>query len=238
MVVELRVPKNQTLVHIETPNQAPTTIVVEENAQLHHVRLLANAQNLPTVTVQVAANAQYKFDFLLADAANAVQSMVVHLNAPNASAHIHGVQLGSATVTAGSNFLVKHMAPQCSSRQFVRNVLNDSSKLEFVGKVFVDQVAQKTDGYQLCNSILLSEKAEIKTRPELEIYADDVKCSHGNTVGCLDLMALFYLKQRGLSAAEAKKMLLGSFVAEVFDNEQAEEHLLPACMAWLDKHVA
>jgi Fe-S cluster assembly protein SufD len=229
---EIRVPKNSTVLHIETAENAPQLVVLEENAQFHHVRVVG--ANSPAVQVNVAANASYKLDYVLANAANAEQKLVVDLQAPNAYASIHGVQLASSDVYAGSNILVRHLAPHCASRQFVRNILAGQAKLGFVGKVYVDQVAQKTDGYQLCNSILLSEKAEVKTRPELEIYADDVKCSHGNTVGKLDDTALFYLTQRGLSRVEAKKMLLESFLAEVLESEQAATHLLPMCLNWLN----
>ena len=103
--------------------------------------------------------------------------------------------------------------------------MQGQSRGVFQGKVHVHQIAQQTDGYQLCNSILLSDKAEMDTKPELEIYADDVKCSHGATTAELDEDPLFYLQARGIDKNEAQAMLLQAFVAESLEAFEDDEEI-------------
>ena len=112
---------------------------------------------------------------------------------------------------------INHFSPNCKSYQKVKNVLNDESKGVYQGKIFVKDVAQKTDAYQLSKAILLSEGSEFDSKPELEIYADDVKCSHGSTSGSLDKDSIYYLMTRGLSKKESTKLLVNGFLNEVID---------------------
>ncbi|MFL2889427.1 MAG: Fe-S cluster assembly protein SufD [Pelagibacteraceae bacterium] len=113
---------------------------------------------------------------------------------------------------------VKHLKPNCSSYQKIKNVLKDNSKGAYQGKIFVKEIAQKTDAYQLSKALILSEKAEFNAKPELEIYADDVKCSHGSTSGNMNEDSIFYLMTRGLSRKKAKELLTKAFLNEVIDN--------------------
>ena len=113
---------------------------------------------------------------------------------------------------------INHFSPNCKSYQKVKNVLNAESKGVYQGKIFVKDVAQKTDAYQLSKAILLSEKSEFDSKPELEIYADDVKCSHGSTSGSLDNDSIYYLMSRGLSKKESTKLLVDGFLNEVVDS--------------------
>jgi Fe-S cluster assembly protein SufD len=110
--------------------------------------------------------------------------------------------------------LIEHESPNCYSNQNYRNILNDECRGVFQGKVHVHQIAQQTDGYQLCNSIMLSDRCEMDTKPELEIYADDVKCSHGATTAQLDEDPLFYLQARGIPKDQAQALLLHAFIGE------------------------
>ncbi len=112
---------------------------------------------------------------------------------------------------------VNHLAPNCSSYQKVKNVLNSESKGIFQGKIHVKDVAQKTDAYQLSKALLLTDNAEFNSKPELEIYADDVKCSHGSTSGSLDEDSLHYLMTRGLNRKESAKLLIRGFLNEVVE---------------------
>ena len=112
---------------------------------------------------------------------------------------------------------VNHLAENTKSYQLIKSVLNDSSKGVYQGKIFVDPSAQKTDGYQLSKAILLSENAEFNAKPELEIYADDVKCSHGSTSGSLDENAIFYLMSRGISKNDAHNLLINGFLLDVVE---------------------
>ena len=132
-------------------------------------------------------------------------------------AHLNGAQLLSGPQHADFTTVVRHDAPPCTSRQTVKNVLAGRSHGVFQGRIEVARAAQKTDGYQMNQALLLSPDAEIDTKPELEIFADDVKCSHGATVGELDAEQLFYLRSRGIPDAEARAMLVRAFLAEALD---------------------
>ena len=113
---------------------------------------------------------------------------------------------------------INHNAPNCQSYQKIKNVLNDQSKGVYQGKIFVKNIAQKTDAYQLSKALILNDKSEFDAKPELEIYADDVKCSHGSTSGSVDFDSIHYLKSRGIPEEEALKMLINGFLSEVLDN--------------------
>ena len=112
---------------------------------------------------------------------------------------------------------INHLSPNCKSHQKVKNVLNAESRGVYQGKIFVKDVAQKTDAYQLSKAILLSESSEFDSKPELEIYADDVKCSHGSTSGNLDKDSIYYLMTRGLNQLESKQLLVNAFLNEITD---------------------
>ena len=133
--------------------------------------------------------------------------------------------------------VVDHQMPNCVSRQIVRGVLDDAAKGVFQGKVIVARDAQKTDGNQMSRALLLSRKCEADAKPELEIYADDVVCSHGATVGELDDDHLFYLTSRGIPKAQARQMLIEAFLSDVLDgveDERLKAHGLPQVSAWLE----
>ena len=112
---------------------------------------------------------------------------------------------------------INHLAENTKSYQLIKSILNDKSKGVYQGKIFVNEIAQKTDGYQLSKTLLLDENTEFNGKPELEIYADDVKCSHGSTSGNLDENAIFYLMSRGLDFKEAKKLLIEGFINDVIE---------------------
>lgn len=116
---------------------------------------------------------------------------------------------------------VEHVAPNCFSRELYKGLLDEHSHGVFNGKVYVHPEAQKTDGKQTNNTLLLSQDAQIDTKPQLEIFADDVKCTHGATVGRIDATALFYLKSRGVSAGLARQLLMYAFAADVLETLDA-----------------
>ena len=121
---------------------------------------------------------------------------------------------------------INHLAPNCRSYQKIKNVLENDSTGVYQGKIFVKDIAQKTDAYQLSKALILDDKAEFNAKPELEIYADDVKCSHGSTSGSIDEDAIHYLMTRGIKLSIAKKLLINGFLNEIFENIQ-EEKLKP-----------
>ncbi len=112
---------------------------------------------------------------------------------------------------------INHHAPNCPSYQKVKNVLNNESRGVYQGKIFVKNIAQKTDAYQLSRALILDDAAEFDAKPELEIYADDVKCSHGSTSGNIDENSIFYLMSRGLSRVQAKQLIIDGFLLEVVE---------------------
>jgi len=112
---------------------------------------------------------------------------------------------------------INHLAENTKSYQLIKSVLNDNSKGVYQGKIFVNSRAQKTDGYQLSKALLLNENTEFDAKPELEIYADDVKCSHGSTSGNLDEEAIFYLMSRGLNYQQSRKLLINGFLLDVVE---------------------
>ncbi len=118
---------------------------------------------------------------------------------------------------------VKHLNENTKSYQLIKSVLNDKSKAVYQGKIYVDSIAQKTDGYQLSKAVLLNEDTEFNAKPELEIYADDVKCSHGSASGSLNENSIFYLRSRGLNYKEAKNLLIKGFLLDVIDKITDEE---------------
>ncbi|MEE9434235.1 MAG: SufD family Fe-S cluster assembly protein [Sphingorhabdus sp.] len=148
-----------------------------------------------------------------------------------------GVQLGAGNQTLEIITNVTHAEPNATSSQIIRNVLAGKATGSYLGKVAVARDAQKTDSEQSVKAMLLDRTATANAKPELEIYADDVLCAHGATVGELDDAALYYLASRGLPPAEAKKLLLQAFVAGVFDGAADEAMLTEKALAKLGELV-
>lgn len=141
----------------------------------------------------------------------------VALAGENAEALLNGVWMLSENKEAHTHVLMDHQAPFCRSMQRYKGVLNDASESSFEGKILVRQAAQKTEAFQLNHNVLLSDKASAQSKPNLEIFADDVKASHGATVGQLDKDQLFYMKTRGFEEADAKNMLIYGFCKEILN---------------------
>jgi Fe-S cluster assembly protein SufD len=139
------------------------------------------------------------------------------LQGPGCGATLNGLYMLGGSQHCDHQTRIVHAEPNCYSRELYKGVLDDASHGVFNGKVYVHPAAQKTDGKQTNNTLLLSERARIDTKPQLEIFADDVKCTHGATVGRIDETALFYMKSRGIPNAEARKLLTYAFAAEVLE---------------------
>ena len=211
---------------------AVTQIEVGAGATLWHYRIqdnAADAVHTQATHVTVAAAGRYESVVLASGAGFSRNQAHVELQGPEAHVTLNAVNLLRGTQTGDNTFLIEHQAPRCTSSQTVRSVLDGQARGVFQGKVHVHQAAQKTDGYQLCNSLILSEGAEMDTKPELEIYADDVKCSHGATTGQVDEEALFYLRSRGIPAGVARALLIEGFLAETVEGVQ-NENVRTACL--------
>ena len=146
-----------------------------------------------------------------------------NLEGQYSSAFINGIHSLSKNKHHEIRTNTKHLYENTKSYQLIKSVIDDSSKSVYQGKIYVDSKAQKTDGYQLSKAILLKEHAEFNAKPELEIYADDVKCSHGSASGSLDEDSIFYLMSRGLDQKTAKELLINGFLLDVVDKITDEE---------------
>lgn len=216
-----------------------TQIVLGENASLQHYRMQDDsAQAFYTQSTHIVLGRDARYEGFTLTTGGTLSRNQIHaeLNGPGADCHLNGINLQRGTQQADTTMLVEHRAPHCTSNQFLRTVLDNQSRGVYQGKVYVHREAQKTDGYQLANTLLLSEGAEMDTKPELEIYADDVKCSHGATTGRLDEDPLFYMRARGIPQVEARALLIEAFLAEVIDKVSSDAMrpiLADKVRAWL-----
>ncbi len=147
----------------------------------------------------------------------------VRLRGENSICYLNGAYLPTGKELVDNHSIIDHLVPHCESHELYKGVIYEQGKGVFNGKVFVRPDAQKTNAYQQNANIVMSDKASMNSKPELEIYADDVKCSHGSTTGQLDMDALFYLQCRGLSYDVAKQMLVNAFVGEVIERLVIDE---------------
>ena len=244
----IRIEQGATLTLLESGPAAArfnkvTEVEVAAGGTLHHVRAQGRDHERRAVThlfARLGAGAQLKSFTLTVNGRLTRNEAVVELVGEGASAHVAGAALGD-----GDDFLhddtvfITHTAPGCESRQVFKKVLRNGATGVFQGKILVHAEAQKTDGYQISQSLLLDDDSVFLAKPELEIYADDVKCSHGSTSGALDETGLFYLRSRGVPAALAKDLLVLAFVAEalaeIADPALAED-LTARLEGWLERH--
>ncbi len=207
-------------------------------AAFRHVRVQEGARGSAATHIfaRIGAGATFKTFTLSADGALSRNEVVYELHGDDAVGHCAGGLLATGEAQLDTVVFVTHRGLRGESRQVFKSVLDGRGRSVFQGKIFVRQGAQKTDGYQLSQSILLSEGAEFDAKPELEIYADDVKCSHGSTTGAMDADAMFYLQARGVPRREAEAMLVAAFVEEAIaevDHPGAAEALRGRVAAWM-----
>ena len=160
----------------------------------------------------------------------------VNLNGERCENHTYGLFIADGTQHVSNYTSVNHAKPYCTSNQHFKGILNESASGAFNGKIYVARDAQKTLAYQKNNNILLSPTARINSKPQLEIYADDVKCSHGATAGQLDGDALFYLRSRGIHESEAKHLLMYAFANDIISNISTT-HLKERVIDLIDKRL-
>jgi Fe-S cluster assembly protein SufD len=220
-----------------------TQIVLGKNSRLHHIRMFDEAEgavNTSFTHVKIDRDSSY-FGFSFIEGAGVVRNQIhTEVHGENAHAQVSGINLLTGKQHADTTITIEHQAPNCTSNQTYKSVLADTAHCVFQGKVHVHKPAQKTDGYQLSNALILSPGAEMDTKPELEIYADDVKCSHGATTGKLDDEPLFYMRSRGIPEKAARALLIQSFCApamELVNNEDICATLEGRIETWLAKHL-
>jgi Fe-S cluster assembly protein SufD len=203
-----------------------TEAVVGEGATLTHLKLQresSRAYHVGTLDVHQARDSHLVSFSFATGAALSRTNIYTELRGEGCGATLNGLYLGDGEQHIDHQTRIEHVEPNCYSRELYKGILDGSAHGVFNGKVYVHPAAQKTDGKQTNNTLLLSEKAQIDTKPQLEIFADDVKCTHGATVGRLDETALFYLKSRGIAGRTARQLLTYAFAADVLESiEQTE----------------
>ena len=206
-------------------------ITLNENASLE-LYVLQNVSNEASVTrefkIRQLADSRLKIVVITFNGGDIRNSYHVDLDGEGADTQIYGLYLIDKTQHVENRLKVNHNVPHCTSNEKFKGILDDEASGVFNGHVYVAKNAQKTDAQQNNSNILLTSKAKINTQPFLEIYADDVKCSHGTSTGQLDQEAMFYMRQRGISKANARILLMYAFAAEVSNhigNEMLHEHI-------------
>jgi Fe-S cluster assembly protein SufD len=218
-------------------------VEVGAGAQFHHVRMQGRDHERHAVThlyAQLGAGALFKSFTLTANGVLTRNEVVLDLAGEGAAAHVAGAAVGDGQFHHDDTVFVTHSAPRCESRQVFKKVLKNGAIGVFQGKILVKQVAQKTDGYQISQSLLLDEDSQFLAKPELEIYADDVKCSHGSTAGAIDDAALFYMQSRGVLRGQAQSLLVLAFLAEAIaeiEDELIADDIRARLEGWLARHA-
>lgn len=214
-------------------------IILRKGASLSHIRVLSeelSERNLSLVAVEANKNASYDQYALTLGASLVRNETRIRLLGEGASASLSGAFILSGNQHADTTTLVEHIAPNCTCQENFRGVLSDRSRGVFQGKIAVAEQAQKTDAQMMIRSLLLSNRAEMDAKPELEIYADDVKCAHGATIGSLDNEALFYFQSRGIPITEAKRLLIKAFTDETLTTIE-DEGIKSALRALTEKRL-
>lgn len=216
-----------------------TELDIGNKAAIQHIKLQREAFetiHLNVWSARLAADARYNAFQFSVGAALARNQIYVRFDGAGSAADVSGAILGRGKQHCDTTLVVEHLVPACESRELFKLVLDNEARGIFQGKVVVSPEAQKTDGKQMAQALLLSEGAEFDSKPELEIFADDVVCGHGATSGQIDEDLLFYLKSRGLPDKEARALLIQAFVGEAFevlDDEVLHDAFAAVSAEWL-----
>ena len=197
-----------------------TEIIVDKNAHFDYFKMENkdnNAVLLNSITIHQHENSHVNTNTNTFNGGLVHNTISCSLLEPHASIHFNGLYMADKNQNVSNCLRVNHFAPNCTSHQSYNGMLDDAAKAHFVGHIYVAPDAQKTEAYQLNRNILLTDDASINTKPFLEIYADDVKCSHGATVGQMDDNAIFYLRSRGICEKNARTLLMHAFAKEILD---------------------
>ncbi|WP_108484116.1 Fe-S cluster assembly protein SufD [Oceaniglobus ichthyenteri] len=217
-------------------------VEVADTGTFNHVRVQGRDHERRAAThifTRLGRESTFKSFTLTVNGVLTRNECVIELTGDDAVAHVAGAALGDGDFHHDDTVFVTHDAVNCESRQVFKKVLRNGATGVFQGKILVKNPAQKTDGYQISQALLLDDDAQFLAKPELEIYADDVVCSHGSTTGSIDDTALFYLRSRGLPKDEARDLLVLSFLAEALeeiDDPALTEDMTTRLEAWLARH--
>ncbi len=217
-------------------------VEVADGASFHHVRAQGRDHDRTAVThifARLGSKSLFKSFTMTVNGVLTRNEAVIELTGNDASAHVAGAAVGDGDFLQDDTVFITHDAVNCESRQVFKKVLRNGATGVFQGKILVKPDAQKTDGYQISQSLLLDDDAQFYAKPELEIYADDVQCSHGSTTGAIDETALFYFRSRGIPEAEAQDLLVLAFLAqaiEEIEDQGLADDILARLEAWLHRH--
>ncbi len=212
---------------------------IADSARFNHIRAQGRDHERRAAThifARLGAESVFKSFTMSVNGQMTRNECVIELTGDDAVAHVAGAAMGDGDFHHDDTVFVTHDAERCESRQVFKKVLRNGAVGVFQGKILVKEGAQKTDGYQISQSLLLDEDSQFLAKPELEIYADDVACSHGSTTGAIDADTLYYLRSRGVPKAEATDLLVLSFLAqavEEIENEALREAITERLDAWL-----
>ncbi|MCR9178291.1 MAG: Fe-S cluster assembly protein SufD [Alphaproteobacteria bacterium] len=221
-----------------------TEVSVGADAKLGHYKLQADSREAFHVAMTaVTTKGKSSYDnFALSTGSRLARNEVRgHLGGQHIDYHVNGAYMATGDQHLDTSTFIDHAEPNCTSHELYKGVLLENGHGVFQGKILVRPDAQKTDGYQMNRALLLSPTAEINSKPELEIYADDVKCSHGATVGELEDDQLFYLLARGVPRDRARAILVAAYVDEAIDTidrEPVREAFRAVASEWMTHHVA
>jgi len=217
-------------------------LFLDEGANIEHIRAQGRDHDRLAVThvfADIKENAKFKSFTLSANGMLTRNECVLTLSGDECAAHVAGASVGDGkSFHHDDTVFITHDAVACESRQVFKKVLRNGATGVFQGKILVKEGAQKTDGYQISQSLLLDEDSQFLAKPELEIYADDVACSHGSTSGAIDEEALFYLCSRGIAKNDAADMLTLAFLAEAveeIENDNIADIVIDKISAWLSR---
>jgi len=195
-------------------------IALADGARIHHYKVQQESEaayHVGTIEAHQRGTSHFEsFSFAIGGALSRTNVYTV-LDGDGAHAQLNGLYVGHGSQHVDHQTRIEHAKPGCTSREIYKGMLDDRAHAVFNGKVFVRPEAQQTDGKQTNKNLLLSDRAKVDTKPQLEIFADDVKCTHGATVGQLDELALFYCRTRGIPLAEARTMVTYAFAADVIE---------------------
>ena len=216
-----------------------TEITLGEGARLDHVKCVSDegrVTHLASLLLEVGAEADYRGFQMTGGVGLARNQGFVNFRGEGASMDLSGAFLARGSEHVDTTLVIDHAVGACESRELFKGVLDDEARGVFQGKVIVRPDAQKTDGKQMAQALMLSEVAEFDSKPELEIYADDVVCGHGTTAAELDEDLMFYLRARGIPKEEARALLIESFIGEAIDKVESEavhDALMGVARNWL-----
>lgn len=204
-------------------------VAVGENAFLAIDKIQSESpesSHISTDQIQQKKNSTFTINTITLNGALVRNNLNINVVGENCTTNLNGTYLLKERQHVDNHTTVDHKVPNCASNELYKGVIDDKATAVFNGKVFVRQDAQKINAFQSNSNLLLSESAEVNSKPELEIYADDVKCSHGSTTGQLDDEALFYLRSRGLSEKKARELMVGAFIEDVLSQVENKNVLL------------